>query len=350
MNVSLNESSLYGRGEIRVSHKVVKTLAYSFLFVLSILGNSFIVWAISKDSRLRTNTNFLVTNIAISDILFALVNFPQSIVAIIFDRRWMLDGIGGLIPCKLIPFISDVSSAVSLYSCVFIAIDRYYAVAYPLRGGFSRSRMKYIVPGIWIASSVVISPYLYYFKLIHGISVVRCIWEPPYTYLMSVIGYSFGITAPVITIMYVMIVYKLWTHTIPGERTESFKRREKQNRNVFKLSVAIVMPLYMTELALVIAVFLKMFGNLASLSSGDVEDLMFAVVYLKHTSVAYNFFVYLRFNEVYRENFRKLMSRCFCSCFHFKAALPRTHYSFDMNSFDHPTPSVQTLNFLDLSH
>ncbi|KXJ18375.1 hypothetical protein AC249_AIPGENE28089 [Exaiptasia diaphana] len=53
-------------------------------------------------------------------------------------------------------------------------------------------------------------------KLIHGISVVRCIWEPPYTYLMSVIGYSFGITAPVITIMYVMIVYKLWTHTIPG--------------------------------------------------------------------------------------------------------------------------------------
>ena len=54
------------------------------------------------------------------------------------------------------------------YSCVFIAIDRYQAVARPLQGGFGRSRLKRIILVIWVSAVFVNVPFLYGFNLKQG--------------------------------------------------------------------------------------------------------------------------------------------------------------------------------------
>ena len=78
------------------------TLAYSFLFAVSAFGNSFIVWTIYKDHRLRTTTNFLVANIAVSDIVCTIFWVPKNIVEVISDHRWLIGGDFGLALCKLL--------------------------------------------------------------------------------------------------------------------------------------------------------------------------------------------------------------------------------------------------------
>jgi hypothetical protein len=139
--------------------KMTKTIAYCLVFLVSLTGNVLVIWAIYRDKQLRTNTNILVANMAVSDLVYSLVAIPQRFLDINLSGygRWLINGNIGLALCKILPFLQTVCLAVSFYSCIFIAVDRYHAVAHPFRGGFSRSRLKYIMPGIWIFASVMFS-------------------------------------------------------------------------------------------------------------------------------------------------------------------------------------------------
>ena len=137
------------------------TVAYSVLFLVSVIGNSLILLIIRRDNRLKTTHNILVANMAVSDILCILFSVPLAIYKTKFPLQWPIGGLFGKITVKMSFLIPDVTSAVSFYSCLFIAIDRYLAVAHPLKGGFSKSRLKYVIPGIWISSVILWSPYFY---------------------------------------------------------------------------------------------------------------------------------------------------------------------------------------------
>ncbi|KAK3741395.1 hypothetical protein QZH41_006208 [Actinostola sp. cb2023] len=191
----------------------IKTLAYCLLFFISIVGNSFILRTIYKDSRLKTTTNFLMVNMAVvSDLLSTICLVPQRVVIINYHQnRWFV----GLALCKLVPLLGDASFQVSVYSCVFIAIDRYYAVAHPMKRGFNRSRLKYIILGIWIFAALIESPYLYSFRLTEFDDKTFCAifdWNFYYIHLYIQIILIIGIPIPVVTIVYVLIVSKLRQH------------------------------------------------------------------------------------------------------------------------------------------
>ena len=99
-------------------NKIPKAMAYCLLFLISIVGNSLIVWIIYKDHRLRTTTNFLVANMAVSDLLGTLFIVPTTTVGIIFDFRWLITNDFGNAWCKLCGFVGQTSIVVSLHSCV----------------------------------------------------------------------------------------------------------------------------------------------------------------------------------------------------------------------------------------
>ncbi|XP_031568133.1 substance-P receptor-like [Actinia tenebrosa] len=145
-----------------LTEKISKALAYCLLFVISMAGNILILSAIYRDKRLRTNVNILAFNVAICDILATLVQLPVQTVYAINSYKWAIGGKAGAILCKFGCFHVDLCFAVSVYSCLFVAIDRYYAVAHPFKGGrFSRSTLKYIIPGIWIFAGIICLPTLY---------------------------------------------------------------------------------------------------------------------------------------------------------------------------------------------
>lgn len=154
--------------EEALSKKVAKTTAYSLLFLMSVTGNSFILWVIHRDKRLRSTTNILVANMAVSDLLIPLFAIQGEVLNMhcLYTSK-ALNNIFGLGLCKLVNFFREMSIVVSIYSCIFIAIDRYFAVVYPLKRGFSKTRLKYIIPGIWIFALMVSTPNLYKFRILN---------------------------------------------------------------------------------------------------------------------------------------------------------------------------------------
>ncbi|XP_022536417.2 trace amine-associated receptor 13c-like [Astyanax mexicanus] len=81
----------------------------------------------SCKKELHTPTNLLILSLAAADLLMGMFVMPVNIVQL-RDSCWYL----GNIACTVITVITFVSMAASLYSMVFIAVDRYIAVSDPL--------------------------------------------------------------------------------------------------------------------------------------------------------------------------------------------------------------------------
>ena len=81
--------------------------------------------------------------------------------------HWRVSGIFGSICCKLFFFASLVSLHVSTQSLVWIAIDRFVAVAFPMKLGLISSKIRTIaIVSSWICAGVFSFPVLISSKLV----------------------------------------------------------------------------------------------------------------------------------------------------------------------------------------
>lgn len=305
MNISVNES--HSSNDIILSGKLPKTLAYSFLVLMSIMGNSFLVWAFRRDNRLKTTTNVLIANMAVSDLFSSVFASLPRVYEVLYNGVWMWTGDFGIALCKIANFIPGVFVCVSIYSCVFISIDRYYAVAHPLKGGFSSSRLKYIITLIWIIAVVSASQYFYIMDIIILYGKTFCVIQYDSSY--ASFGYLFfslfyGLPLLIISVTYTLIVYKIRQHKVPGQQTDSVRRRRnEQNRKVFKMSAVIVGLFYFSFLWIGIVAALLAKREYSS-------QLLFVAPFLFYMSSCYNFVICLIFNDTYRQNCKAILSLC----------------------------------------
>ena len=71
------------------AENIGKTLAYSLIFFVSLSGNAFIVIIVYKAKAMRKTINFLIVNMAISDILLPVFAFPV-IVTEFYTDSWLV--------------------------------------------------------------------------------------------------------------------------------------------------------------------------------------------------------------------------------------------------------------------
>ncbi|XP_076877019.1 trace amine-associated receptor 13c-like [Brachyhypopomus gauderio] len=105
-----------------------------FLFILlscisvcTVFLNLLVIISISHFKQLHTPTNLLILSLAVADLLVGLVVMPVNIMGLI-NNCWYF----GNMACIAVIVINYFSTASSLCSVMFIAIDRYIAVNDPL--------------------------------------------------------------------------------------------------------------------------------------------------------------------------------------------------------------------------
>ena len=131
LDLASNESCVYF-AESSAPVKYVRAFAYILLMLISLFGNVAVITIVSRNKRMWTTTNFLIANMAASDLLISVFAVPREVVEIVSGyRRWLLGGPVGLILCKFVFFFQDMSTAVSIQSLVVIAFDRYRAIVFP---------------------------------------------------------------------------------------------------------------------------------------------------------------------------------------------------------------------------
>jgi len=309
MNISVNGSvSLSGINSVD-SGKISKAIAYGCIMIWSIIGNSFMVWAIKRDIRLKTTTNLLICNMSISELINSFFIPPARIIEILNGGVWIWQGIFGVVMCKVLNFLPTFIIVVDVYSCMLISIDRYLAIARPLQGGFNKFKINYVIFGVWIFAFTFSLPYLYFMRVLNVNDKRYCVFqEEPSVTLYSIVFFVtlFALPMLIITFAYSLIVYKLRRHKVPGQLNEVVRRRrEDQNNKIFKMSAAIVGLFYLSFLCGGIVVFLLRNKQFTS-------HLLFIASIILSLCGCSNFVITLVFNDFYRQNFKAFFARCHC--------------------------------------
>lgn len=62
-------------------------LAYLFIFVFGLIGNSLVIFVVSWRPRMRTVTNIFILNLAVADLFVILFCVPPTLLANIYIRK-----------------------------------------------------------------------------------------------------------------------------------------------------------------------------------------------------------------------------------------------------------------------
>ena len=233
--------------------KVGMTFAYCVIFIFSLAGNSFIGIIVYKTKAMRKTINFLIVNMAMSDLLFPIFAVPW-IITEFHVGSWLISGPLGQALCKLAPFSTVVSISVSIQSLVLIAVDRFGAVVFPLRSPLiSSKRCSFFILATWIIAIASQFPYGLAYKLVQYPEKLSCEphWNEAFgkssyfvfkSYVVAQFVIELGFPFVSLGILYPIIFIKLKKQKIPdGQSDSAAKQHYKRQRNVLKMAIAILL-------------------------------------------------------------------------------------------------------------
>ena len=289
-----------------------KTFAYCLIFLVSLAGNTAIGIIVCKTKTMRKPINFLIVNMAVSDLLLPIFVIPPKIQLLYIDS-WLIGGPLGQALCKLTYFLTDVSTVVSIQSLVLIAVDRFGAVVYPLRSPLISSKLcPFFILATWIVAMAIQSPELVAFKLVdyQGRLLCHLQWNeafgessPLENYFASVLVVFCFIPLVIIAILYTIIYLKLKSQKIPGEHSgNAGQQRQQRERNVLKMAIAIMVGFAVCWLPLSIVWFLRSFASNGFQYSFSVE----VAIVIARANCATNPCICFFFSSSYREGLKNL--------------------------------------------
>ena len=140
-------------------------------------GNTVIGIIVCKTKTMRKPVNFLIVNMAISDLLVPIFLIPPEMQRL-YIYSWLIGGPLGQALCMLVYFLEFVFVTVSIQSLVLIAVDRFGAVVYPLHSPLISSKLcSLFILATWIVSMAIHSPNLFALKLVKYLEGRVCIFD-----------------------------------------------------------------------------------------------------------------------------------------------------------------------------
>ena len=296
--------------------KIGLTIGYSLIIVLSLAGNSAIGVIFYKTPSLRKAINYLIINMAMSDLISPFITVPWLLVRFYTSPvdHWLIGGPLGQALCKLIVYVQAVSYGVSCQSLVLIAVDRFVSVVFPLRSTvISRKLFPFVITATWIIALAFYSPWLNSAKVVEEKRRSICsamkisdqikswqIAEAITNYVIIII------TIVLLVILYSIIVIKLKQQARPGEQSNNAeKKRAKRNRKVLRMACAIVLAFSLCCVPMLTIGFMSLFPKI--MSSCGFPIFVDIAIFMYHVNCAVNPIICLISSSNYRQNLKRLL-------------------------------------------
>ena len=328
------------------SVKYIKTLVYAAIMLFSLLGNTAIIIIVLKNKRMRTTTNYLIVNMAASDLLISAFAVPRELTEIYTGfRRWLVDGLSGLILCKLVYVFQDISTAVSIQSLVVMAIDRYHGVVFPFRPPISTSKVcKVVIPVIWTVAISVHGIYFYTARLTVQDNKTYCnfSWAPKFeerqtqeNYFIFISVFLILLPLCVIFSLYALIVLELKRrqHAESSASVLSNHRR-REDGAVMRKVICIVFLFIFCITPITICALLLYFVWDWHIPCG-MDKLFQAAKFIFYSNASLNPCVYFALNEKYRKGLKDLLRQ--------KHSLAENRNDVPMNGLQHRENTVWSI-------
>ncbi|CAB3387941.1 Hypothetical predicted protein [Cloeon dipterum] len=293
---------------------VLLSVCYGAISVLSVAGNSLVMWAVLGSRRMqRSATNWLLANLAFADVIIGLFVVPFQFQAALL-QRWDLPDF----MCSFCPFVQTLSVNVSIFTLTTIAVRRYRAVAKPLK--VSRWQARFTIITIWAAGIVLAMPMIITLQ-VREVPIsnsnphltkpfcdfVGVPFEVLKWYRRLVVGTQYFLPLVIIIVMYVLLARRLWGAQPPGnaqnQRDATLLRNKKR---VIKMLVVVVALFALCWLPLqTYNVLQDIFPKINEYRY--INIIWFCCDWLAMSNSVCNPFVYGIYNDNFRRRFR---SRC----------------------------------------
>ena len=306
------------------AERISKLCAHSVISLGSIFGNIFVILIVYKNRDLRKTINYFIVNMALSDLNLTLIVFPVEITRFVTDSlHWHISGILGSICCKLFYFTSLVSILVSSQSLVWIAIDRFGAVVFPMKLGLISSKIRSIaILSTWMFAGVFSSPVLISSKLVARGNNTFCEETNAESYLLNknsaMVAYIWSLFALVIiaplvvtTILYTVIAITLQMQKkalagTPSNMSNAQRHIMKKRRQAIKMAVAIVLLFYLCVVPHTLIYFIPHWRPSCAIQ----RVVYFVTNFSFYLSATVNPIICLSFVESYRRGLRNILCPC----------------------------------------
>ena len=238
--------------------------------VFSLAGNLLVIIAFIKTPTLKSRTNYYIVNMAVSDLVSVFFTWP------LFATEGMLKADGSLITdievsvffCKLGIYSRAVSYVVSVASLVLIAVDRFTAIAFPLKAvDITRRIRAFFLPLSWGVPLLVQIPFFIYSKIVktERHTFCRTVAKSSMLQIYSLVGFCLVYCMPltVIFVLYPLIVRRLkkqaqFNISHNRQRILQLKiKRIRQNQNIVKMFKSIVFGFFICWTPMYVYMFLK---------------------------------------------------------------------------------------------
>ena len=296
--------------------KIVRATVYSVIILASVLGNTGIIRIIWKEKRMRHSINFFIGNMSTTDLLMTIGYMPRMLTITFMGYEWAVDGWLGLIFCKTLSFLFDTCVCVSIFTAIAISLDRFLAVALPLRVIITNRNSKIIIITIWFTAALIQSPLLYSAQLVHVRGRTSCnsaldeTFVAGFSKLYYITVSSIYVSSLCMTVvLYIMILIflkvkreRLLLLGSKNSNTSARKSRQKSCRNVIHM-VLTVIGFFVVSWTMFVLQLVLYSHNIILSNSCNVN---FIVGLLAHSNCAVTPFLYVAFSENYRKGFKRL--------------------------------------------
>ena len=247
----MNNSSVNDLHECSQTASGLIASSICFLCIASFVGNIMIVVTFLKTSSLRTSTNYLIVNMAISDLLSSATNWPLAATEGLLSRTLVIGGSTATFACKIGHFSRAISQAVSIESLLLIVVDRYIAIVLPFQSILITRRSRFILVSLtWIFPQFLAFPFFIASEVIEVDHQTLCRTLVAWNEIEKSVFYAAAFLILYVTPFTVMIVLYLRIMkslrqskaVVNGELQREIQktRNHQQNRLVMKVFVLIV--------------------------------------------------------------------------------------------------------------
>ena len=301
------------------TEKIAKVCAFCLILLGSIFGNTFIIIIVYKHRDLRKTINYFIVNMAVSDLFFPLIVIPVQITAYMTGSwHWNIHGILGTIFCKLFFFLSKVSLVVSSQSLVWIAIDRFVAVVFPMKLELISEKIRAIaIISTWMFATVLNFPSLLNWGLVKNGNNTDCADTGSVFTNQGASGalfwlhWSFSFSFPLLlsAALYTVIAISLNRQNKALVETATNVQRNslKKRRRAIQMSVVIVVMFYICVIPTTLYNFVVYSGTP---SCAFLRLFVFLADFLLYTSSTVSPVICLSFVQSYRRGLRNILCPC----------------------------------------
>ena len=104
---------------VHIGVKAVLAVTYTFMMLICGVGNLLLCYVVYRFRRMRTTTNLLIGNLALSDFIVAVICVPFNFYYYL-HQSWPF----GRSMCVIVSYLKATSLYVSINSLLAIAVDR----------------------------------------------------------------------------------------------------------------------------------------------------------------------------------------------------------------------------------